>query len=238
MIKNNKAVGLLENYINANEMTPQSKLPPERQLCEILGISRGEVRKALNFLEAEGRIWRHIGRGTFIGKRPLARLSEISDLSAQTNPAEVMQARLLIEPGISEIAAIHASNDDIDRMRFCSRKKDASTDWHTYERWDSSFHQSIAEATHNTLLLTLFNALNTVREATELGRLRKALITDERRQRSSQQHTAIIDAIVARDKNRASAAMRDHLMSVQKVLLGSDYLSDDGLSIDKFDQAL
>ncbi|MCK5444854.1 MAG: winged helix-turn-helix transcriptional regulator, partial [Rhodospirillaceae bacterium] len=65
--KHNRAVPLLKNYINDKELAPQSKLPPERQLCEELGISRGELRKALSLLEAEGKIWRHVGRGTFAG---------------------------------------------------------------------------------------------------------------------------------------------------------------------------
>lgn len=232
MNKHSRAITLLESYINSRELAPQSKLPAERQLCEELGISRGEVRKALSLLEAEGKLWRHIGRGTFIGTRPLDRLSEISALSTQTNPAEVMQARLLLEPGLASIAAMQATAADIERMRLCSKKKDASIEWHTYERWDGGFHQAVAEGAHNTLLLTLFNALNTVREATEWGKLRKAQLTDAHRQRSSGQHTAIIDAIVARDKDKAEAAMRDHLKSVQKALLGSSYESDEVVAID------
>jgi len=226
------AISLLMGYIDDNELAPQSRLPPERRLCRELGMNRGELRKALSLLEAEGKIWRHVGRGTFVGARPLNKMNEIAALSTQTNPAEIMQARLLLEPGLARIAAIHASPADIDRMWACSKKKDASTDWRTYERWDGGFHQAVAEGTHNMLLLTLFNALNTVREATEWGRLRKSRLTDAHRQRSSRQHSAIIDAIVARDMDQAEIAMRDHLKSVHKALLGSDYEVDEVIAID------
>ena len=232
MNKHGRAVALLKDYIDSQELPPQSKLPAERQLCEKLGISRGEVRKALSLLEAEGKIWRHVGRGTFAGSRPLDRMDEIAALSTQTNPVEIMQARLLLEPGLARLAAIQARPVDIEHMVHCSKKKDASNDWHTYERWDGGFHQAVAEGAHNTLLLTLFNALNTVREATEWGRLRKARLTDMHRQRSSSQHSAIIDAIVARDQNQAEAAMRDHLRSVHKALLGSEYETDGIVAID------
>ncbi|MBC8267308.1 MAG: FadR family transcriptional regulator [Rhodospirillaceae bacterium] len=222
----------LASYIENQALPPQSKLPPERRLCEELKISRGELRKALSLLEAEGKIWRHVGRGTFIGTRPLDRMDEITALSTHTNPAEVMQARLLLEPGLARIAAIQSTAADIERMRLCSKRKDAAVDWHTYERWDGAFHQAVAKGAHNMLLLTLFNALNTVREATEWGRLRKSRLTDAHRQRSGKQHLAIIDAIIARDMEQAETAMRDHLHSVHKALLGSNYEADEVVAID------
>ncbi len=231
MAKNTKATSLLENYINNKGLASQSRLPAERQLCEELGISRTELRKALSLLEADGHIWRHVGRGTFVGTRPITRLDEIASLGVHTNPAEVMQARLLLEPGLAKVAALHATRADIERMRLCTKRKDAAVEWRTYERWDGEFHLTIAEATHNKLLLTLFNALNTVREATEWGRLRISRITDASRQRSSGQHYAIIAAIAARDRNQAEAAMLEHLTSVHKSLLGADYeTSEAGIS--------
>ena len=218
-----KATSLLENYIKNKELASQSRLPAERQLCEELGISRTDLRKALSLLEAHGQIWRHVGRGTFVGARPFTRLDEIATLSVHTNPAEVMQARLLLEPGLAKVAALHATQVDIERMRLCTKRKDAAVEWRTYERWDGEFHFTVADATHNRLLITLFNAMNAVREATEWGRLRISRITAASRERSSGQHYAIIDAIAGRDRDRAEAAMLEHLTSVHKSLLGADY---------------
>ncbi len=218
-----KATSLLENYIKNKELVSQSRLPAERQLCEELGISRTELRKALSLLEVHGQIWRHVGRGTFVGARPFTRLDEIATLSVHTNPAEVMQARLLLEPGLAKVAALHATQTDIERMRLCTKRKDAAVEWRTYERWDGEFHFTVADATHNRLLITLFNAMNAVREATEWGRLRISRITAASRERSSGQHYAIIDAIAGRDRVRAEAAMLEHLTSVHQSLLGADY---------------
>ena len=85
------------------------RLPPERQLSEALGISRTELRKALGVLEAEGQIWRHVGKGTFFGARPIDNFSDVSALARRTNPAEMMRARLVIEPEIARAAALTAT---------------------------------------------------------------------------------------------------------------------------------
>lgn len=50
------------------------RVPPERELCKTLGTTRNQLRKALAGLEAQGRVWRHVGRGTFVGARPVLNL--------------------------------------------------------------------------------------------------------------------------------------------------------------------
>ena len=218
MAKSSRAETLLEVYLEANKFEPQSKLPAERSLCHELGVTRTELRKALASLEVGGKIWRHVGRGTFMGTRPIGKMDELALLSKVTNPAEVMQARLLMEPGLARIAAIHATRENIERMKFCTMRKNKAEDLVTYEHWDWAFHEAIAEATHNTLLLTLFNALNTIREAVDWGQLRRLTLTPPRRTKSHDQHEVIIAAIASRDMDEAETAMRDHLTSVNKSL--------------------
>ncbi len=61
------ALEQLRGLINQHESTPGTPLPTERELSETLGVGRREVRRALDVLEEEGRIWRKQGKGTFIG---------------------------------------------------------------------------------------------------------------------------------------------------------------------------
>ncbi|WP_164125975.1 GntR family transcriptional regulator, partial [Stenotrophomonas maltophilia] len=56
----------LRAYLAQTEMGPQGRLPPERDLAAVLDVSRAELRKALAALEAEGQLWRHVGKGTFL----------------------------------------------------------------------------------------------------------------------------------------------------------------------------
>ena len=60
----------LAEYLSSDRYPLHSRLPPERQLCELLQVSRTALRNGLEELEREGRIWRHVGKGTFVGGRP------------------------------------------------------------------------------------------------------------------------------------------------------------------------
>ncbi|TIW47875.1 MAG: GntR family transcriptional regulator, partial [Mesorhizobium sp.] len=57
----------LQAYLAQMDHAGETRLPAERELSESLGVSRGDLRKALAVLEKDGRIWRHVGRGTFVG---------------------------------------------------------------------------------------------------------------------------------------------------------------------------
>ena len=64
------ALTQLKAYLAQLNLPENARLPAERELCDVLGVSRGELRKALALLEAEGEVWRHVGKGTFLGARP------------------------------------------------------------------------------------------------------------------------------------------------------------------------
>ena len=117
------ALTQLRAWLAQKELPPCTRLPPERELSEILGVSRGDLRKALAILERQGELWRHVGKGTFIGARPVAELVSVAAIAAQTNPAEVMRARLVIEPELAREAALHATADDIAEMKLCVTRR-------------------------------------------------------------------------------------------------------------------
>lgn len=225
MTRAEKALAKLRDLLESGRFPSTSRLPPERQLARELDISRSALREALEQLEAEGKIWRHVGQGTFVGARPVRQPRGLSLVSDMTNPAEVMQVRLLLEPQIARLAALHATPDDIAHMRTCLRKSTAAHDAATYERWDGTLHRAVAEAARNTLLLTIFDAVNTVRTQTAWGRLRQATLTPERQAAYNAQHGAFIDAIAQRDMARAESLMRAHVQSVQDNLLSGSVLS-------------
>ncbi|WGD32337.1 FCD domain-containing protein [Ancylobacter sp. WKF20] len=209
----------LRAYLAQTDLPDDGRLPPERELSAALGVSRTELRKALDVLEAEGQLWRHVGKGTFMGSRPLDTFADITALARRSNPAEVMRARLVIEPEITRAAAFTATPAAISEMRLClSRSRQADT-WRQYEGWDTRLHRTIAEATQNSLLLGLFDTLNAVRRAVTWGRLRTAPVRPLPTHHSFAEHEAIVDAIENRDMAAAAAAMRAHLQTVERKLL-------------------
>jgi DNA-binding FadR family transcriptional regulator len=213
------ALTQLRAYLAQQNLPENTRLPAERELVEILGVSRGELRKSLAVLEKEGELWRHVGKGTFVGGRPIDLPTSIAAIADRTNPAEVMRTRFLIEPEIAREAALNATRDDIDDMKLCLTGAANAESWRQYEYWDNRLHRTIAQATHNALLLALFDKLNGVRRAVVWSRRRDDAGRPPSTHHSFAEHEAVVQAIVERDHNEAAIRMRQHLSTVQHNLL-------------------
>jgi len=209
----------LRAFLAQHELGMNDRLPPERELCGTLGVTRTALRNALSTLEAEGHLWRRVGKGTFVGAQPIDDFSDIAAITSRTNPAEVMSARRLIEAELARVAALNATAADIEEMRVCLAKSKAAANWRQYESWDNRLHRVIAQATGSTLLLALFDTLNAVRRAVVWGRLRPNKPKPAANHHSFTEHAEIVTAIAERDMDRAADAMRRHLESVERNLL-------------------
>lgn len=213
------ALTQLRAWLAQHSLPPTTRLPPERELADLLGVSRGDLRKALATLERQGELWRHVGKGTFVGARPVADVAPVAAIAAASNPAEVMQARLAFEPMLAYEAALHATFDDIEEMKLCIAGGKGAETWRQYESWDNRLHRAIAEAAHNAVLLALFDTLNAVRRAVVWGRLRDEAPGPPAEHHSFAEHAAIIAAIEDRDLGGAGDSMRLHLRHVEALLL-------------------
>jgi DNA-binding FadR family transcriptional regulator len=209
----------LQAYLAQMDHSGETRLPAERELCESLGVSRGNLRKALAVLEKDGRIWRHVGRGTFVGSGPVKETIGISEIAGHTNPADVMRARLIIEPEISREAALHATLSDIAAMRQSLVQTREAATWRQYENVDNLLHRQIAQASRNNVLLGLFDVLNAVRRTVVWGRLRSEGARPPADHHSFADHERIVEAIAERDLGGAAAAMRLHLQQVERRLM-------------------
>jgi len=195
------------------------RLPPERLLAAQIGIGRRALRRALEVLEAEGRIWRHQGKGTFLGPRPAQAPTSLEELSRRTNPLEVMDARLEIEPALARLAALRASNGDIERLLRLAEKTASSSDADSRELWDGALHRAIAEVAGNSLLLAIFDLMDRIRQDATWRALRERARSHNRQQTYVEQHRRVIAAIAQREGHAAEQAMREHLDLVRDGLL-------------------
>lgn len=208
----------LKQFVAAGSFNHNDRLPPERELSARFGVTRGELRKALSELENDGLIWRHVGRGTFIGARPVLNLADVAYLGELASPAQVIAARLAIEPELARLAAVYATRSDFDEILACAQRCQSATDWRSYEAWDNNLHYAVAKATHNKLLVYLFDILNVVRRSTVWGQVRTTKLPP-RDHFSFAQHDDICTAITARDGLLASQRMKEHLNSVRDRVL-------------------
>jgi DNA-binding FadR family transcriptional regulator len=209
----------LNKMISDGQFPEQSKLPPERDLAEKLNATRAKLRKALAVMEAEGKIWRHVGRGTFVGCPPIDDNTSFPSIARSTNPMEIMEARLVVEPKLAGFAAIRATPAEIAQMYQCVEKSELAIETNIYELWDATLHRMIAEAAHNYLLLSVLNVINTMRQDKLWGRLKKAVVTTEKMAEYSRHHLACVKAIENRYVADAEQAMIMHLEIVSRDIL-------------------
>lgn len=209
----------LRAFVKETQQAGIPRLPPEPQLSERIGVSRGRLRTLLKRIEDDGLIWRHVGKGTFVGQR--------QDQPADGNLADyisvddVMAARLVLEPQLAAQAAIHAKPRDITAMDDCVRAMRSADTFLQWRRLDEKLHRTVAEATHNALLLMVFDAMRAQAKVSLEARMEEIFgRLSGPASATPDEHLDFIDAIRAHSPERAEQAMRQHIQSVRAALFG------------------
>jgi len=198
-----------------------NRLPTERELAKRFSVTRNAVRRTLAQLEAEGSITRHVGRGTFLAGRaapPGAAVAQ--DSISHTSPAELMEARLRVEPALAELICTNATPADFERMEMCLERAERAPTLDEFELWDAALHEALAEATHNRFVIHVLDMVSAVRQQAEWGKLKNRIVTPERRIRYQEEHREIVQALRERDAERARAAIVAHLQHARRNLFG------------------
>lgn len=207
----------LRRYVDRVRREGGSRLPSEARLVEKLGISRARLRGLLKILESEGLIWRHVGKGTFIGERSLT--AELTSMPDLLTPPEAFEARLVVEPQIAALAARRATPPQIDEMRRCLEKMQELDDFDQWAVWDERLHRAVAKAAGNKLLLAVYD---TIRESAPSGmrNIVNRVFSSVTRNESNVEHQRYIDAIANHDPESAASLMKAHLQAVKQILFG------------------
>ena len=204
----------LKGLIEKGGLPMDGRLPTERELSESMGVGRRAVRNALESLLAEGLIWRKQGKGTFAGQAPDKTQVLAAEIVGETNFAEVMEARLCLEPTLASMSARHALPADIERMRNLARRTLEAKDPDSIELWDGALHRLIARTARNKPLFTAFSMIDEIRSNASWRGLRSKARSLETLKISDGEHHTIIDHIEAGNPQDAEAAMRCHLTTL------------------------
>lgn len=210
-------VETLRNHIRAHKYHYNQKLPAERELASTLGLPRNQIRQAMAELEILGEVWRHVGKGTFVGTRSQKAAPQIIGL-VQTNPDEIIEARLLFEPRLAALAAVRGTDHDFQTLRDLIAEGTGTTDFDAGQALNDRLHRAIAVATHNNLMIWMFDGLFAVRQATQWGKL-QSIQNEAERQGVWIEHAALVEAITSRDVRGAERLMHEHLDSLRKRIL-------------------
>ncbi|WP_244818342.1 FadR/GntR family transcriptional regulator [Caballeronia sp. Lep1P3] len=213
----------LEEAIRSGRFGEGVRLPPERELSEEFGASRGAVRRVLADLKGRGLIRQTVGSGTFVlpGASMPAPAPEPKSEAVQTSPAELMEARLLIEPLMPGLIVRYATVADFTHMSECIARSEAAQSIEEFEHWDGALHRAFAVATHNSFFLRILELTNEVREEGEWGRLKRKSLTPGRRRQYEAQHRAIVEALRDRDAELARDVLTNHLRQIRDNLFGN-----------------
>lgn len=209
----------LEGELRSERWKIGERMPTERDFGTYYGVARNTVRRALDALEAEGLILRHVGRGTFrAGPSGHAATPAIQFENGSLSPADVMECRLIFEPELMSVAVVRATRVDLGRMADCLRGTDDAADLASFEGWDAALHDAFATATHNQAVIAMSRSLARVRGRTDWGQLKARSATTGRRSILQRQHHAMVEAIRQRDRTDARKIMREHILFVQKCM--------------------
>nr|WP_286193594.1 FCD domain-containing protein [Boseongicola sp. H5] len=198
----------IASAITRGELSPGTRLPTERALAESYGVSRNLVRLALDQLEADCKIERKVGAGTFVTdpdvpERPTW-LRDAPDIS----PMGAIEARRVIEVGAVELAVARATDEDLDRIESGLRAMEAAETASAFRAAAFTFHLEFIRATHNPLLVSMYELLIAARAKTGWNRLGYLVNTEEERERSCLQGREFLEALRNRDAT-AAARFRD-----------------------------
>lgn len=199
------------------------RIPTERALSEEFGLSRSTVRRVLAELKRKRLITQTVGSGTYVTEQVHEALAEMSPAATalSVSPAELMSARLVLEPALIEMAIGNATAADFARMDECNHRAELSTTLDDFEKWDTALHEAIADAAHNGFITSVFHLMSQARSQNEWGMLKRRSATPERRLEYQQEHRALVDALKNRDAQRAKALCLAHLVHVRVNMLGS-----------------
>lgn len=198
------------------------RIPTERALSDEFSLSRSTVRRVLAELKRKRLITQTVGSGTYVTEQVHEALADMSPVAGAqaVSPAELMHARLALEPSIIEMAVGNATAADFARMDACNHHAELATTLEEFEKWDAALHEAIADAAHNGFITGVFRLMGEARSQGEWGALKRRSATPERRREYQAEHRALVAALKDRDVERARALCVAHLVHVRSNMLG------------------
>ena len=201
---------LISSVVNG-DWKAGDRIPPERELCQQLGIARTSLREALKAMELIGMLESRVGDGTFVCPRTEFLARPLLWAFTGTDQAElhdIMEARVLLERDLAGLAAERGSEEEIAKIgEAVKTMRESVAAGISIMDADMAFHLAVAQAAHNGLLQ---NAVQLLRNLMRQWIYLKLLIPDVPR-RVLKQHEAIYKAIRLRDGDMARTRMRKHL---------------------------
>ncbi len=211
----------LVSLIAERQLRPGDKLPPERDLAATMQVSRPSLREALRALAMLNIVEIRQGSGTYVTSlKPEVLIEHLEFVFSVDDAtfAELLEARLMLEPGLAAAAATRATDEELAQLRACVNRAAAHVDDpEAFLAADLELHQLISAAARNQIIARVMDSLTRLGMASR----RRTVILPGVRAQTLHDHQAIVEALLRRDSEAAANIMRQHLEDIRSNLRDS-----------------
>jgi GntR family transcriptional repressor for pyruvate dehydrogenase complex len=211
----------IRDMIHSGELAPGDRLPPERKLAEVFGVSRNSLRQAFQALAERNILESRQGDGTYLlttidaafpGDAIVDTISEHSGFLH-----DIIEFRHLMEPQIAALAAVRSTPEARDRLKVlvCDQQR-ALMAGRPDDTFDAEFHQQLAACSGNRVICQVMTTIQAIVDETRSAWLQSG----GRRNASVEGHLCIIDALESGDADQAFHAMKNHIAEIESHIFG------------------
>jgi len=207
----------IKNQIKKGILKPGEKLPSERKLADQLGVSRASVREAIQALAFSGYLEVIQGKGTYILEMAIQYDEIVNFFSEFSNYSldYLMEARIMLEGEFARLAALNASQEEIDVIERVFNEIASSKDLNTFFVKDLEFHLTVAKATHNPIMNGLMKIIGEMlyKETQKIIEISK-----DTRENTIKTTRELVQAIKKRNAEQAKELMSEHIRNIRASL--------------------
>lgn len=219
MAVTDEAILKIKDMILSGELVPGSRLPPEKELSERLGLSRSSMREAVKALEVIRVLDVRRGDGTYVTSLEprllLEAMTFVIDLHDDQSILELFAVRRILEPAAAALAASRATDADVAALRAQLAALADGTSIEDLVAHDLEFHGAISALSGNGYLATVIESLSS---RTVRARVWRGLTQEGAQGRTLAEHAAIVDAIESGDSALVEALSVVHISGVEQWL--------------------
>ncbi len=213
-----EVAGQIHRLIAEGRLNPGDKLPPERELAEVFGVSRTSVRDAIRVLETQGLVEPRHGEGTVVRQIPIdAIVTPLADAvtASKDLPATLFDMRKMLEPPVARAAAFRATDEDVAALeQILAQQAERVRAGAIAIEEDNAFHYRIAAAAKNQIVLRIMDVIMDLLRESRARWLQRP----GRAEKSVEGHRGILDAIRRRDPDSAAERMRAHIEEIEQAV--------------------
>ncbi len=210
----------IEDVIRQKKVLPGEKLPTEKEMCTMFGVSRTALREALQMLSARGLVAIRKGSGIYVNNYSSTHVIKPMSLFLELNLdrdyiVHVMEVRKMFEPTIARLAAVNRTEKDVQKLEKSLEelKQSPSNNYYKQGQIDRDFHLIIAEACKNPIIPVIVTPIFKL-----MPKIRSLVYAniDTAKSEAVDYHIKIVDAIKASDADRAYQMMVEHLVVAER----------------------